>query len=87
MALNGKRVLLIIGGGIAAYKSLELIREITKRGGSVRAMVYVGRGGEARGVSPAPGYLEAVIAAAASPASSVASSIARAACGSRSSPE
>jgi len=39
MALNGKRVLLIIGGGIAAYKSLELIREITKRGGSVRAIL------------------------------------------------
>ncbi len=27
-----KRVLLIIGGGIAAYKSLELIRELTKQG-------------------------------------------------------
>jgi len=39
MALNGKRVLLIIGGGIAAYKSLELIREITKRGGSVRVIL------------------------------------------------
>jgi phosphopantothenoylcysteine decarboxylase / phosphopantothenate---cysteine ligase len=27
-----KRILLIIGGGIAAYKALELIRELTKRG-------------------------------------------------------
>ena len=39
MSLIGKRVLLIIGGGIAAYKALELIREITKRGGSVRAIL------------------------------------------------
>jgi phosphopantothenoylcysteine decarboxylase / phosphopantothenate---cysteine ligase len=39
MALNGKRVLLIIGGGIAAYKSLELVREIKKRGGAVRAIL------------------------------------------------
>ena len=33
--LHGKRVLLIIGGGIAAYKSLELIRLIKKGGGAV----------------------------------------------------
>ena len=33
--LHGKRVLLIIGGGIAAFKSLELIRMIRKAGGSV----------------------------------------------------
>ena len=33
--LNGKRVLLIIGGGIAAFKSLELIRLIRKSGGAV----------------------------------------------------
>ncbi|WP_136646178.1 bifunctional phosphopantothenoylcysteine decarboxylase/phosphopantothenate--cysteine ligase CoaBC [Tabrizicola sp. YIM 78059] len=33
--LAGKRILLIIGGGIAAYKSLELIRLIRKEGGSV----------------------------------------------------
>jgi len=39
MALAGKRILLSIGGGIAAYKSLELIREIKKRGGSVRAIL------------------------------------------------
>ncbi len=39
MSLSGKRVLLIIGGGIAAYKALELIREISKRGGSVRAIL------------------------------------------------
>ena len=33
--LAGKRVLLIIGGGIAAYKALELIRLIQKAGGAV----------------------------------------------------
>ncbi|MGI9395157.1 MAG: bifunctional phosphopantothenoylcysteine decarboxylase/phosphopantothenate--cysteine ligase CoaBC [Boseongicola sp.] len=33
--LAGKRILLIIGGGIAAYKSLELIRLIKKAGGTV----------------------------------------------------
>lgn len=33
--LAGKRILLIIGGGIAAYKTLELIRLIQKAGGSV----------------------------------------------------
>jgi phosphopantothenoylcysteine decarboxylase / phosphopantothenate---cysteine ligase len=32
-------VLLIIGGGIAAYKSLELIRELTKRGIAVRCIM------------------------------------------------
>ena len=35
MPLIGKNVLLIIGGGIAAYKSLELIRLIQKAGGRV----------------------------------------------------
>ncbi len=33
--LAGKRVLLIIGGGIAAYKSLELIRALKKQGAAV----------------------------------------------------
>ncbi|MFN3845107.1 MAG: bifunctional phosphopantothenoylcysteine decarboxylase/phosphopantothenate--cysteine ligase CoaBC [Paracoccaceae bacterium] len=33
--LAGKRILLIIGGGIAAYKSLELIRQLQKSGGTV----------------------------------------------------
>ena len=33
--IDGKNILLIIGGGIAAYKSLELIRLIQKAGGSV----------------------------------------------------
>src|ERR1700730_7736309 len=34
-----KRVLLIIGGGIAAYKSLELIRRLKERGIAVRAIL------------------------------------------------
>src|SRR6187402_2038288 len=33
--LSGKRVLLIIGGGIAAYKSLDLIRRLRERGCAV----------------------------------------------------
>jgi phosphopantothenoylcysteine decarboxylase / phosphopantothenate---cysteine ligase len=37
--LDGKRLLLIIGGGIAAYKCLELIRRARERGASVRAIV------------------------------------------------
>ena len=34
-----KRVLLIIGGGIAAYKSLELIRRLRERGVAVRVVM------------------------------------------------
>ena len=33
--LASKRILLIIGGGIAAYKSLDLIRRLGERGASV----------------------------------------------------
>jgi phosphopantothenoylcysteine decarboxylase / phosphopantothenate---cysteine ligase len=33
--LAGKRILLVVGGGIAAYKALELVRLIQKAGGSV----------------------------------------------------
>jgi phosphopantothenoylcysteine decarboxylase/phosphopantothenate--cysteine ligase len=33
--LNGRRVLLVIGGGIAAYKSLDLIRRLQDRGAKV----------------------------------------------------
>ena len=39
MSLRDKRVLLIIGGGIAAYKSLELIRRLRERGCAVRAIL------------------------------------------------
>jgi phosphopantothenoylcysteine decarboxylase / phosphopantothenate---cysteine ligase len=37
--LAGRRILLIVGGGIAAYKSLDLIRRIRERGGAVRAIL------------------------------------------------
>lgn len=37
--LAGKRILLIIGGGIAAYKALDLIRRLRERGASVRALM------------------------------------------------
>ena len=35
LPVHGKTILLIVGGGIAAYKSLELVREIRRAGGSV----------------------------------------------------
>jgi phosphopantothenoylcysteine decarboxylase/phosphopantothenate--cysteine ligase len=37
--LSGKRILLIVGGGIAAYKSLDLIRRLRERGASVRCVM------------------------------------------------
>jgi len=42
MALNNKLILLIISGGIAAYKSLELIRLMKKAGASVRCILTSG---------------------------------------------
>lgn len=38
-APGGPRVLLIIGGGIAAYKSLDLIRRLRERGAAVRVIM------------------------------------------------
>ncbi|MBT7612266.1 MAG: bifunctional phosphopantothenoylcysteine decarboxylase/phosphopantothenate--cysteine ligase CoaBC, partial [Rhodospirillaceae bacterium] len=40
--LNDKRILLVISGGIAAYKSLELIRLLQDRGASVRCVMTAG---------------------------------------------
>jgi phosphopantothenoylcysteine decarboxylase/phosphopantothenate--cysteine ligase len=37
--LAGKRILLVIGGGVAAYKSLDLIRRLRERGASVKAVL------------------------------------------------
>src|SRR6266446_4971411 len=37
--LQDKRILLVIGGGIAAYKSLDLIRRLKERGASVRCVL------------------------------------------------
>ena len=40
--MNAKRILLIVGGGIAAYKACELVRLIRKQGGSVRCVLTAG---------------------------------------------
>ncbi|OZA91393.1 MAG: bifunctional phosphopantothenoylcysteine decarboxylase/phosphopantothenate synthase, partial [Azorhizobium sp. 39-67-5] len=37
--LHERRILLIIGGGIAAYKCLDLIRRLKERGATVRAIL------------------------------------------------
>ncbi len=42
MVLKDKRILLIIGGGIAAYKSLDLIRRLKERGAKARAILTEG---------------------------------------------
>ncbi|CAN5217324.1 bifunctional phosphopantothenoylcysteine decarboxylase/phosphopantothenate--cysteine ligase CoaBC [soil metagenome] len=38
-ALQSRKILLIVGGGIAAYKALELVRLIRKAGGDVRCLL------------------------------------------------
>ena len=38
-ALRGKRVLLVIAGGIAAYKCLDLIRRLRENGAAVRCIL------------------------------------------------
>ena len=40
--LHGKRILLIVGGGIAAYKALELVRRLSERGVTVRVILTEG---------------------------------------------
>ena len=40
--LRDKRILLIIGGGIAAYKCLDLIRRLRERGAKLRAVLTAG---------------------------------------------
>ncbi|MFN3725314.1 MAG: bifunctional phosphopantothenoylcysteine decarboxylase/phosphopantothenate--cysteine ligase CoaBC [Allosphingosinicella sp.] len=40
--MQGKRILLIVGGGIAAYKACELVRLIRKAGASVRCVLTDG---------------------------------------------
>src|SRR5262249_47174814 len=39
MNLGGRHIVLIIGGGIAAYKCLDLIRRLRERGAGVRAIM------------------------------------------------
>ena len=58
-SLSGKRILLIIGGGIAAYKSLDLIRrhlpefgrDLRQLGHGSVAFSFAGQGGDRQ---PAP---------------------------------
>ena len=40
--LQDRRILLIISGGIAAYKSLDLIRRLRERGAAVRCIMTAG---------------------------------------------
>ncbi len=40
--MTGKRILLIVGGGIAAYKACELVRLLKKEGAAVRCVVTAG---------------------------------------------
>jgi phosphopantothenoylcysteine decarboxylase / phosphopantothenate---cysteine ligase len=42
MSVANKRILLVIGGGIAAYKSLDLIRRLRERGAAVRCILTDG---------------------------------------------
>jgi len=37
--LDGKRILLIVSGGIAAYKALDLVRDLRRAGATVRAIL------------------------------------------------
>ena len=39
MMLSNRRILLIVGGGIAAYKALDLTRRLRERGAAVRAVL------------------------------------------------
>ena len=40
--MTGPRILLVVGGGIAAYKSCELVRQIRKEGGDVTCVLTEG---------------------------------------------
>jgi phosphopantothenoylcysteine decarboxylase/phosphopantothenate--cysteine ligase len=39
MSLQGRRILLLVGGGVAAYKALELVRLVRKAGGAVSCIL------------------------------------------------
>ncbi|MBW2225660.1 MAG: hypothetical protein JRF54_16035 [Deltaproteobacteria bacterium] len=39
MSLQGKRVVVGLGGGIAAFKAVELVRELSRRGAEVRVVM------------------------------------------------
>ena len=40
--LHGRCILLIVSGGIAAYKALDLIRRLKERGAGVRCILTAG---------------------------------------------
>ena len=40
--LEGKKILLIVTGGIAAYKSPDLVRRLRERGAAVRCVLTAG---------------------------------------------
>ncbi len=42
MSLSGKAILLIVGGGISAYKALDLVRRLRERGAAVRPVMTEG---------------------------------------------
>ena len=42
--LEGRTILLVVGGGIAAYKSLDLVRRLRERGARVRTVMTAGAG-------------------------------------------
>ena len=39
MSLKNKKILLIVGGGISAYKSLDLIRLLQRKGSTVKVVL------------------------------------------------
>ncbi len=41
--LAGKRILLVVSGGIAAYKTMELNRRLRERAAIVRCLLTAGR--------------------------------------------
>ena len=44
LPLQGKRILLVVGGGIAAYKALDLARALRRAGAEVQAILTRGGG-------------------------------------------
>ena len=39
MSLQGKRIVVGLGGGIAAFKAVQLVRELMRRGAEVRVVM------------------------------------------------
>ena len=62
MILSGKRILLVIGGGIAAYKALDLIRRLRERGAAVRPVDLTGEPFVLFAQSVSPDYHDRILA-------------------------